>query len=236
MDNDIEPGLFLDVDVTNQVEEPMEEDNMSVYCQTDDVTTDSSTTQTEVSGERFLSVKTLNAEMLQYYTGFDHYDHFKYAFDALGPASMDLKYKSKSLEPLDEFFLTVMKLRQDKDDLELGLLFGGISRRTVSRIFTTWLNLMYYQYGELDTWLDKDIIQEFMPEVSIFFWSFFKDVTNLKLCFNNVIGSKKIFFRDSVGSFLIHESSWMQLKSRSKNPHMLAIKGQRGALIKIITP
>lgn len=55
-----------------------------------------------------------------------------------------------------------MKLRQAKEDVELALFFG-ISESSVSHIFNTWLNFMYYQLKELCIWPSKDIIQQFMP-------------------------------------------------------------------------
>jgi hypothetical protein len=41
-----------------------------------------------------------------------------------------------------------MKLRQAKDDIELGILFN-ISRATASRVFLTWLNFLFYQFKEI---------------------------------------------------------------------------------------
>ena len=103
-----------------------------------------------------------NREMMQYYTGLDDFDQFIYAFQSLGPASTDLKYKS-SLGPKNEFLLTLIKLRQDKDDIELGFLFG-VSQPTAGRIFKNWLNFMYYQFKEIELFQDKDTVQEYMPE------------------------------------------------------------------------
>ena len=133
-------------------------------------TSDTIDTSIEAQSARpFLSVKNLenNTKMIKYYTGFENYDHLCYIFDLLMPAAMELTWKSKSLEPFDEFFLTIVKLRQDKDDLELAFMFN-ISRWTAGRIFSTWLSFMFYQFKELNIWLDKDVIQEYMPEVIFF--------------------------------------------------------------------
>lgn len=66
------------------------------------------------------------------------------------------------MDPKDQLFIVLMKLRQAKEDVELALFFG-ISESSVSRIFNTWLNFMYYQLKELCIWPSKDIIQQFMP-------------------------------------------------------------------------
>lgn len=51
----------------------------------------------------------------------------------------------------------------NKDDLELGILFG-ISRSTAGRVFNTWLNFLYYQFKEIDLFSTKEIVQQYMPE------------------------------------------------------------------------
>lgn len=67
-----------------------------------------------------------------------------------------------ALEPEDQLFLTLMKLRQAKEDIELSILFQ-VSETVVSQIFLTWINLMFFQLKELDIWPEKEIILEHMP-------------------------------------------------------------------------
>lgn len=55
-----------------------------------------------------------------------------------------------------------MKLRQCKEDFELSLYFE-ISKSTVSRIVSTWINFLYFQLKELDIWPSKELIMEYMP-------------------------------------------------------------------------
>lgn len=97
-----------------------------------------------------------------YYTSFQDLDHFMYVFSCLGPASMHLAYQSQKLKPQDEFLLLMMKLRLNKDDQELAWFFG-ISTNTVSRIFKTWLNFLYYQLKELKIWNSRAIVDIHMP-------------------------------------------------------------------------
>ena len=60
---------------------------------------------------------------IQYYTGFDDYDHFLFFLGILWPAANELYYKTSLLSTEDHLFLTLIKLRQAKEDLELSLLF-----------------------------------------------------------------------------------------------------------------
>ena len=55
-----------------------------------------------------------------------------------------------------------MKLRVDKCDLELGILFG-VSNQTAGKIFNTFIRFLFYQLQEVTQWLPKDIVQEYMP-------------------------------------------------------------------------
>jgi hypothetical protein len=55
-----------------------------------------------------------------------------------------------------------------REDIELGRLFG-ISRVTAGRVFSTWMNFLYYQFMELYLFLPKEIlpkeiVQEYRPE------------------------------------------------------------------------
>lgn len=53
-------------------------------------------------------------KMISYYTGFDDYNHFLMFFQCLGKAVYDLEYKCSLLDPKDQLFMTLMKLRQAK--------------------------------------------------------------------------------------------------------------------------
>jgi len=55
-------------------------------------------------------------ESVSFYTSFVSYDHFMYVFHCLGHAAYHLNYKSRTLEPRDEFFLLMMKLRLNRED------------------------------------------------------------------------------------------------------------------------
>lgn len=103
-----------------------------------------------------------NPDAISYYTGFSDFDQFMTFFYCLGPCVDELDYKCSVLESKDQLFLTLMKLRQAKEDFELSLFFQ-VSTSTVSRIVITWINFMYFQLKELNFWPSEDIVQDFMP-------------------------------------------------------------------------
>ncbi len=113
-------------------------------------------------GQFSISVFYDRPDMIRFYTSFRDYAHFKYFFHCLGPAANNLMYKSHTLEPEDELFLTLMKLRLNKEDEELSLFFN-ISKATVGRVFHTWLNFLFYQLRDLDLWPSREVIDMHMP-------------------------------------------------------------------------
>lgn len=63
----------------------------------------------------------------------------------------------------NQLLLALIKLRCNKDDKELAFFFG-INQRSVQKIFRVWLNFLYFELKDLDMWLSRDMIDEFMPE------------------------------------------------------------------------
>ena len=99
---------------------------------------------------------------IQFYTGFENLKHFNLVFDLLGPAAYELKNRCEKISPKNQFFMTMMKIRQVKEDFELSLFFK-VSETLVSSICTTWINFMYYQFKEIPLWPSKDTVQQHMP-------------------------------------------------------------------------
>ncbi|XP_062567690.1 uncharacterized protein LOC134229923 [Saccostrea cucullata] len=112
-----------------------------------------------------LSVESLmnNDKIINFYTGFQDYNHFMMFFHCLGPSVGELTYQCSLLHPKDQLFMTLIKLRQDKEDLELSMLFN-VSESTVSRIIITWINFMYFQLKEINIWPAPAVIHEYMPQ------------------------------------------------------------------------
>ena len=113
---------------------------------------------TAFSIERFK----FNNGAIQYYTGLDDYEHFQLLFFILGPSVYELDYQCTVLLPEDQLFMTLMKLRQGKDDQELSILFE-VSMTTVSNIVSTWINFMYFQFKEIDIWPSREVTDCHMP-------------------------------------------------------------------------
>lgn len=103
-----------------------------------------------------------NDHAIKYYTSFDDYRHFKFFLYILGPSANELSYQCSKLVVEEHLFLTLMKLRQGKDDFELSTMFS-ISESTVRRIFMIWLNFLYYQLKDLKIWPSSQAIQDTMP-------------------------------------------------------------------------
>ena len=67
--------------------------------------------------------------------------------------------RPRSLSMLDEYFLTLVRLRHAFPEEHLAYLFK-VSRSTVSRIFLSWINLLYFELGSVPIWQSKDLIEE----------------------------------------------------------------------------
>ncbi|XP_063391523.1 uncharacterized protein LOC134677033 [Cydia fagiglandana] len=103
---------------------------------------------------------------IQFYTGFESYRKFFFVYSTLSPMAHKIQYYGSSvilLSTEDQFFLTIMKLRQNKCIFELSRFFN-VSTTTVSNIFITWINFMYQLWIKLDTWPSKDLVHYYMPE------------------------------------------------------------------------
>lgn len=103
-----------------------------------------------------------NAHAMKYFTGFDDYDHFSFFLCILGPAADCLNYKCSAMTTEDHLFMTLMKLRQAKDDVELGILFN-VSTKVVAKVTQVWVNFMYFQLKELQIWPSQNVVKQHMP-------------------------------------------------------------------------
>ena len=74
------------------------------------------------------------------------------------------KGRARSLRPLDEFFIVMCRRRQGFPEDHLGQLFN-VSASLVSRIFITWVNFMFFKFGQIKIWPSRKVIDT-MPESS----------------------------------------------------------------------
>ena len=130
--------------------------------------------QLEKQKFRLCNIKDDDAKVL-FYTGFNTYRTFEAFFCFLGPAVNSLSYSAKtvtpvkknrrhrSLPPMEECFLTLVRLRVGLTEQDIAYRFE-VSQSTVSRIVTTWINFMYFQLKEIPLWPPRELIKANMPK------------------------------------------------------------------------
>lgn len=136
------------------------------------------------------TIKSKSPDALAFYTGFQSWDAFMAIYKYLDPGergekinywlsgntddsanyddnnseqSLSKKGRARSLQPIEEYFLVLCRLRQGFHEDHLAHLFN-ISTSTVSRIFITWINFMYLRLGEVNIWKSREAIDLSMPE------------------------------------------------------------------------
>lgn len=89
---------------------------------------------------------------------------FYYSDDSGQSEEINLKKgRSRTLKPLDEYFLVLCRLRQGFHEDHLAHLFH-ISPSTVSRIIITWINYMFLKLGTINIWPTREDVDANMPE------------------------------------------------------------------------
>ncbi|KAG0424553.1 hypothetical protein HPB47_028235 [Ixodes persulcatus] len=108
------------------------------------------------SAERFKD----DDSSIQFYTGLQSYSHFKgllqyVASESDGanpdPPSKEARGRRHKLSQEDQLFMTLVKLRLGHFHMHLAHIFN-VSTSTVSRVFGTWVNLLYVRLSELTWW------------------------------------------------------------------------------------
>ena len=77
--------------------------------------------------------------------------------------SLTKKGRARSLRPHNEFLMVMCRLRQGFHKDHLAHLFN-VSTSTVSRIFITWINFMYFKFGHIYIWPSREVVDRAMPE------------------------------------------------------------------------
>ena len=97
-------------------------------------------------------------EGMLFYTGLASHTDFHFVLHSLGPAAYHLRYLYNQVQNVsveNQFFLTLMKLRQNRTNYELGRMFG-ISKTTVDNIWITWVNFLARQFRDINFWPDRE--------------------------------------------------------------------------------
>lgn len=107
-----------------------------------------------------------------FYTGFATYLAFTQCFKLLNPLNnivyIDAKgrkwnRKNKKLSLMNEFFMTLVRLRLGLFELDLAHRFN-VSKGSVHRVCISWINFMYLRLGSINIWPSSDAIRTTMPE------------------------------------------------------------------------
>ena len=69
----------------------------------------------------------------------------------------------RSITPINEFFMTLCRLRCGLLELDLAFRFK-VSQSTVSRILTTWINFLYHKFQEIPIWPSREQVKSQMPK------------------------------------------------------------------------
>lgn len=130
-------------------------------------------------------------ELVKFYTGFPDFDtlHTTYTVILESDAKVMRQWEGKKsktdysemkqgrackLPVIEQFFLTLVRLRLGLFELDLANRFG-ISQSTVSRIIATWINLMYHSFKAIERFPPWHIVKKYMPEI------FKKDYPNTRI-------------------------------------------------------
>ena len=130
--------------------------------------------RTEKKSLKFTLANTAdNDKRVSFYTGFPTYAALMAYFKFLGPAVSELIYWNsklhdtsemkkkghpRTLAPIQEFFLVLVRLKLGLLEQDLADWFG-LSCITISRIFTTWINFLYLKLKEIPLWPARDVVQ-----------------------------------------------------------------------------
>ena len=113
-------------------------------------------------GPKFFRIENISKDdsSVKFYTGFISYEVLFAFFQFLGPAVNSLRYwgtkiktkrRKMKLDPINQFFLTLVKLRLNLRERDLALRFG-ISLASVSKYFITWVCFLYHHFNKI-TWM-----------------------------------------------------------------------------------
>ena len=115
-----------------------------------------------------------NDKLIKLYTGFSSYDILLHFFDFLGSAVTKLNYWGekgeedrsrhlKKTDPLNQIFMTLMKLKLNPRSLDLAVRFG-ISESLVSRYVTTWICFLYQHLKEVEWMPTTEQVASTLPD------------------------------------------------------------------------
>ncbi|XP_022103492.1 uncharacterized protein LOC110986150 isoform X2 [Acanthaster planci] len=112
-------------------------------------------------------------DLIQFYTGFDTYNQFCDAFQALQPTDELMRdgswsairdtTRNENLTPTDQFFLFLCRCRAGLLEQDLAVRFG-ISIAAVVGILTIWTNYLHFRLAPLLVWPSRECVNVHMPQ------------------------------------------------------------------------
>ena len=160
--------------------------------------------------------------LIRFYIGFVSYAVFLSFFNLLGPVVNELHYRGKKggqglrhrvrmLDPVNQLFLTLIKLKLNLKLKDLAFRFG-ISPSVVSRYINTWICFLYHHLKEIDR-LDPTVNQV----ISTLPHSF----KNLYLNTFAIIDGTEIFM-ETPSHLCMQSSTWSQYKHHNTAKFLVA--------------
>ena len=153
-----------------------------------------------------------NDKLVRFYTGFESYEVFMLFTEFLGPAMYNLNYwgesekktsrrcKKKTLDPLNQLFLTLVKLRLNLKTVDLAFRFG-ISTGLVSKYITTWVCFLYKHLQEINWTPTIDQVFGTLPIA-------FKEKYSSTYC---IIDASEVFI-ETPSDLFMQSSTWSNYK------------------------
>ena len=161
--------------------------------------------------------------LVRFYTGFKSFVILMAFFEYLGPVVHELNYwgskqksalhqrhRSHKIDPLNQFFLLMIKLRLNLKLKDLAFRFG-ISTSTVSRYITTWICFLYHHLKEINWTPSVEQVQGTLPH------SFRKQFPNT---FAIIDGSE--LFLQTPSDLFVQSSTWSQYKHNNTAKFLIA--------------
>ena len=158
--------------------------------------------------------------LVKMYTGFMSYELLVAFFDFLGPAVNNLNYcrtkdtiqsRKKKLDPFNCLLLTLMKLRLNLTEEDLGFRFG-ISPATVSRYFITWICFLYHHLKEIDWCPTTEQVAGTLPNA-------FKE----KYPMTYIIIDASEIFVETPSDLMLQSSTWSNYKQHNTTKFLIGI-------------
>ena len=154
-----------------------------------------------------------NDKILRFYTGLSSFTVLMALFKLVSVAIPE--GGAAKLSQFEYFILTLMKLRLNASNYDLGFRFG-VSESTVSRVFAKWIEAMDIRLSFLITWPDRESIRKTMP--FCFRPHYGLRVTSIIDCFE--------LFIEKPSDLLAKSCTWSQYKHYNTAKYLISITPQ----------